>query len=339
MKKCTLILLALILCCLNIAAVCAEATSIDVYFNDPYNNQKDRTIQNMILDDIKGAKERIDLATYNYTDTKTAEALVKAAKRGVQVNLVIDEENFNKDVVKDMIAGGVNVVKAESEGLMHAKYIIIDGKITISGSANMTVSSYSYDNNFMIRIVSEKVADLFTEEFDEMFIDHIFGQESAYTPKPTAGVTLDDGTVVYVRFSPDDQIDDLIETLISAADESVYMLAYSFASKDIAQRLYQADKDGLDVVVICEDSKAYTDGGGQCGPLAEKGVDVFVDGYSDTLMHEKAIILDQSVTIAGSFNFTRSADKRNDEQILVIQSEDIAAQFLDEFNKILAGAK
>ena len=82
----------------------------------------------------------------------------------------------------------------------------------------------------------------------------------------------------------------------------------------------------------------WADGGGQCGPLSEAGVQVYVDGYPDNLMHEKVIILDDSVVIAGSYNFTRSADKRNDEQVLVIQSKDIAKLFLAEFDKILEEA-
>lgn len=338
MKKALLFLLSLVLV-LGTVLTAAASDPISVYFNDPYHNEKDRTIQNMILDGIKSAEDRIDLVTYNFTDTKCAEALIKAAKRGVQVNLVIDEENFDKDVVDDMINGGCNAVKAVSSGLMHAKYIIIDEKIVISGSANMTLSSFAYDNNYMIRIESPELAKLFTEEFEEMFRDRIFGEDSAYTPKPTAGVELDDGTVVYARFSPDDKIDDLIESLIANSTDSVYMLAYSFASKDIAQRLKEADRDGLDVGIICEDSKAYTDGGGQCGPLSDAGLDVTVDGYEDNLMHEKAIILDGTVVVAGSYNYTRSADQRNDEQVLVIQSKAVADEFMAEYDKIRADAR
>ena len=314
------------------------AAPLEVYFNDPYNNPKDRTIQNMILDEIKRAEKTIDLATYNYTDTKTSGALIDAVHRGVKVRVVVDEDNANKRVIGDMRDGGVGIIIAESSGLMHAKYIIIDGKVVISGSANMTLNSFSEDNNFMIRMESEEAAAIFTDEFEEMYVDCIFGEESPKT-KGAAGIKLSDGTPVYVRFSPDDGIDDMIESLIQAADESVYMLAYSFASRDIAERLVAADQDGLDVIVICEDSKAYTDGGGQCGPLAEAGVQVYVDGYENNLMHEKVIILDDSVVIAGSYNFTRSADRRNDEQVLVIQSKDIANLFLEEFDKILAEAE
>ncbi len=336
MKKVIVFLIAAVIFCLNIAAAIADP--IEIYFNDPYNNPKDRTIQKMIMDDIRGAKKTIDVATYNYTDTKTAQALIDAVHRGVKVRLVIDEDNARKNVVNDLRDGGVNVITAESDGLMHAKYIIIDGAVVISGSANMTLASFSSDNNFMIRIDSADAAKIFTDEFEEMYSDCLFGENSPKS-KAASVVELEDGTPVYVRFSPDDGIDDMIESLIAAANESVYMLAYSFASRDIAERLEAADKDGLDVIVICEDSKAYTDGGGQCGPLSEAGLQVYVDGYNDTLMHEKVIILDNKVVIAGSYNFTRSADKRNDEQVLVISSSDVADLFLEEFDKILAESK
>lgn len=336
MKKNLFFLLAVLLFCLNTAAV--MAAPIEVYFNDPYHNERDRTIQDMILKNIKGAKSTIDLATYNYTDTKTADALIDAVHRGVKVRMVIDEDNVNKKVVNQLHDGGVSIISAQSNGLMHAKYIIIDGKIVISGSANMTLASFAYDNNFMIRLESQEAAKVFTAEFEEMYLDLIFGEKSPRT-KAAPAIKLDGDTTVYIRFSPDDGIDDMIESLIQAANKSVYMLAYSFASRDIAERLQAADDDGLDVIVICEDSKAYTDGGGQCGPLSEAGVEVYVDGYPDNLMHEKVIILDGSVVIAGSYNFTRSADKRNDEQVLVIQSKDIADLFLKEFDKILEEAE
>ena len=173
MKKTIVFLIAAVIFCLNAAAVLADP--IEVYFNDPYNNPKDRTIQNMILDAIDSAKKTIDVATYNYTDTKTAKALINAVHRGVKVRLVIDEENYRKDVVNDLRDGGVGVISAESNGLMHAKYIIIDGKVVISGSANMTLASFSYDNNFMIRMESEEAAAVFTAEFEEMYSDCLFG--------------------------------------------------------------------------------------------------------------------------------------------------------------------
>ena len=68
MKKLVLFVIAAVIFCLS--ALAAAADPLEVYFNDPYDNPKDRTIQNMILDDLRGAKKTIDVATYNYTDTK-----------------------------------------------------------------------------------------------------------------------------------------------------------------------------------------------------------------------------------------------------------------------------
>ena len=150
MKKYILLFITVLILSLNISATFAD--ELEVYFNDPYKNSKDRTIQNMILKDINSAKKTIDLATYNYTDTKTAEALIDAVHRGVKVRMVVDEDNYNKKVVDDLRSGGIKVISAQSNGLMHAKYIIIDNAIVISGSANMTLASFSYDNNFMIRM-------------------------------------------------------------------------------------------------------------------------------------------------------------------------------------------
>ena len=119
MKKLLLFIVSVVMLCLNVCTVFAK--EIEVYFNDPYKNTRDNTIQNMILSDIKGAKKTIDLATFNYTDTKTAQALIDAVHRGVKVRLVVDEDNYDKKVVDDLRKGGVKVISAQSEGLMHAK--------------------------------------------------------------------------------------------------------------------------------------------------------------------------------------------------------------------------
>jgi phosphatidylserine/phosphatidylglycerophosphate/cardiolipin synthase-like enzyme len=62
-----------------------------------------------------------------------------------------------------------------------------------------------------------------------------------------------------------------------------------------------------------------------------------MDG-SDGLMHEKVFIFDKSIVAAGSYNFTRSADERNDEQILIIDNPKITEQFLREYELLLIDA-
>jgi phosphatidylserine/phosphatidylglycerophosphate/cardiolipin synthase-like enzyme len=51
-------------------------------------------------------------------------------------------------------------------------------------------------------------------------------------------------------------------------------------------------------------------------------------------MHHKVIIIDEERVITGSYNFSKNASRRNDENVLMIDSKDIAAQYLKEFDRI-----
>jgi phosphatidylserine/phosphatidylglycerophosphate/cardiolipin synthase-like enzyme len=62
---------------------------------------------------------------------------------------------------------------------------------------------------------------------------------------------------------------------------------------------------------------------------------VHEDGI-DGLMHHKVFIIDEQIVVTGSYNFSRSAEERNDENILVIYNTDIAREFLKEFERVKA---
>jgi phosphatidylserine/phosphatidylglycerophosphate/cardiolipin synthase-like enzyme len=46
------------------------------------------------------------------------------------------------------------------------------------------------------------------------------------------------------------------------------------------------------------------------------------------------MIIDDQIVVTGSFNFTYSAEKYNDENMLVIYNPQIAALYLVEFERI-----
>ena len=51
-------------------------------------------------------------------------------------------------------------------------------------------------------------------------------------------------------------------------------------------------------------------------------------------MHHKVMIIDGEIVITGSYNFSRSAETRNDENMIFIYNREIAELFLDEFEKV-----
>ncbi len=56
-------------------------------------------------------------------------------------------------------------------------------------------------------------------------------------------------------------------------------------------------------------------------------------------MHHKTIIIDDAVVITGSYNFTKSAEQSNDENLLIINSPSLAAQMIAEYKLVRAQAE
>jgi phosphatidylserine/phosphatidylglycerophosphate/cardiolipin synthase-like enzyme len=56
-------------------------------------------------------------------------------------------------------------------------------------------------------------------------------------------------------------------------------------------------------------------------------------------MHHKVIIIDAKTVIFGSFNFSRSADAENDENLLIVDDAGLAQSFEQEFAKVYGQAQ
>jgi len=64
--------------------------------------------------------------------------------------------------------------------------------------------------------------------------------------------------------------------------------------------------------------------------LTQAQIDLRYDG-KHAIAHNKVMVLDESVVITGSFNFTNSAETRNAENVLVLKSDELAKRYKSEF--------
>jgi len=62
-------------------------------------------------------------------------------------------------------------------------------------------------------------------------------------------------------------------------------------------------------------------------------VDARLDG-NPYLMHHKFMVIDGKIVVTGSYNWSYGAEERNDENLVVISSPDIAKLYEAEFNRI-----
>jgi phosphatidylserine/phosphatidylglycerophosphate/cardiolipin synthase-like enzyme len=312
-----------------------EATPdwIQVYFTDPtapqaadYTGGPDEALAAA----IDAARLSVDVAAYSLNLWSVRDALLRAWERGVVVRLVMESDNMEVSEVRDLQDAGIPIVGDRRQGLMHDKFVVIDRAEVWVGSMNYTVGGAYHDDNNLVRIRSVEVAEDYTVEFEEMFLDDRFGDESpANTPNPRLTI---DGTRVEVYFSPDDGVAEHIIALIEGAQRNVYFMAFSFTSDDIGQAIRERAVF-YPVMGVMDAEQVETNEGTEYGLFRDNALDVRLDG-NDGLMHHKVIIIDQEIVLFGSYNFTASAETRNDENLVVIYNPEVAARFVAEFRRV-----
>jgi phosphatidylserine/phosphatidylglycerophosphate/cardiolipin synthase-like enzyme len=180
------------------------------------------------------------------------------------------------------------------------------------------------------------MAENYTKEFEEMFVDDKFGPDVvAETPNPR--VTID-GTPIDVYFSPDDGVQASFVDLVDNAQKSIYFMAFSFTADEIGDAVRNRARDGVVVAGVMETEQVNSNVGTEFDPFKQAGLDVLRDG-NEGQMHHKVMIIDENTVVLGSYNFTQSAEIRNDETLIVVYNEAIAAQFMAEFQRVYVQAQ
>ena len=87
-----------------------------------------------------------------------------------------------------------------------------------------------------------------------------------------------------------------------------------------------------------EESQYKSNQGTEYDRFKKAGLDVRLDGNPRN-MHHKVFIIDGQTVVTGSYNFSANAEQSNDENTLIIYNEEIAGQYLDEFERIFEEAK
>ena len=134
-----------------------------------------------------------------------------------------------------------------------------------------------------------------------------------------------------VCFSPNGNCTNVIVEQIDKAKSEVLIQAYSFTSAPIAKALVSAYKRGIKVEVILDKSNV-TGSYSSATFLLNNGIPTYID-YKHAIAHNKIIILDKDTVITGSFNFTKAAEEKNAENLLIIKSKELAVEYLKNWEK------
>jgi phosphatidylserine/phosphatidylglycerophosphate/cardiolipin synthase-like enzyme len=132
--------------------------------------------------------------------------------------------------------------------------------------------------------------------------------------------------VLGVFFTPPTGAGKALVHWIDEARQEVLVQAYGFTHNAIAQALLRAHLRGVRVSVLL-DQKSSSTNRYVIDLLQSSQVGLRFDG-EHAIAHNKVMVIDQRVVVTGSFNFTNSADTRNAENLLILESPALAARYL-----------
>lgn len=289
-----------------------------------------------LIQQVNSAQNSIDFAIYGYTKIPELQnALENAQNRGVKIRFVYDIDNKGENFYSDTLYLTTVIKENQTDfapknrkskakyqaALMHNKFFIFDDKKVLTGSANISSTDMSgFNSNAIILIDSPQLAEIYEKEFEQMY----FGKFHTLKSKIKGDRILStDNSILSVYFSPKDTpITTQIIPLIDGAQKYIYMPVFLITHKELADSLVRASKRGVSVKVILDATNAH----GSASKhkfLRQNGIQVKTENFAGK-MHSKSIIIDDVYTIIGSMNFSKSGEKINDENLIIIKNPEIA---------------
>jgi len=137
---------------------------------------------------IKAAKGNIAVAAYAFSSKYLGKALSEAIKRGVKVRIILDGDIARKAYsIDEWLAGeGIDVrLILVKGGCLHHKFMIIDGKILMTGSYNFTNESEFRNHEAAVLTNNKALIQSFTAEFERLWNQSVPVESTAIPPNPT----------------------------------------------------------------------------------------------------------------------------------------------------------
>jgi len=133
-------------------------------------------------------------------------------------------------------------------------------------------------------------------------------------------------------FSPGPDCRIAIEQAMETALSELLICVFTISDDRLSDAIMAAHRSGLTVRVISDNDKMH-DRGSDVERLSQAGVNVRID-RSPEHMHHKFMVIDGHTVMTGSYNWTRSAETRNEENIIAVDDPLLATRFSEEFERI-----
>ena len=159
----------------------------------------------------------------------------------------------------------------------------------------------------------------------------------------TGILTCPGGGIKQALFSPDDNLESVLISLIDNEQHSLKVAVFSFTNGNIAQALLRALDRGVTLELVI-DASCLKDRFNKIELLQAKGINPYIYRPSATtllsdIMHNKFVIFGENIggkqiLWTGSFNFTKSAQLKNQENVIVLDEKYLIEKYEKQFEVI-----
>ncbi|MDB9526369.1 phospholipase D-like domain-containing protein [Oscillatoria sp. CS-180] len=262
---------------------------------------------------------------------------------------------------------------SKGSGLMHHKFMVVDGRTVLLGSANWTLSGIHGDfahkesrgnANALLKIDSPELAAVLEDEFEMMWGDGPQGKEDSLfgLQKPLRSprtISLP-GAQITVQFSPvseskpwEQSVNGLISQMLAQGTSSIDLALFVFSDQGISDRLAQKSQAGVAVRALVDRNfiyRSYSEALDMLGTAVPDHrckyeannrpwtVPISQVGTPNLpegdKLHHKFALIDDYTVIIGSHNWSAAANHNNDEDLLIIRNPTVAAHFRREFDRL-----
>lgn len=266
---------------------------------------------------------------------------------------------------------------SKGSGLMHHKFVVVDGSTAIVTSANFTTSGIHGDfdspssrgnANNLLKIESVELATRLQEEFNLMWGDGPGGQPDSLfglqkPPRQFPPFQLGNNTIT-VQFAPTgakvpwaESANGLIAETLGTATRSIDLALFVFSEQQLVNTIKTVSDRGVRVRSLVDATFAYRNYSEVLDMLGvalpDRGCQYEPDNLPwespiatvgvpqlspGDVLHHKFGIIDGETIITGSHNWSASANHNNDETLLAISNPTVAAHFIREFDRLYQGA-
>ncbi len=328
----------------------------EIYFN---NEETNKIFSNTIIENISAANTSIEMAIYSIDLKDVISTLKQKSNEGIAVTLVVPTSKIQKyqnlfnDSKVNLI--GVGNVQENGENLMHHKFILIDAegvnKKILFGGTNFTGYQEKYDSSYLMETADSEIISTFKKEFDLLsngkngFNKFFDSNYYVYSKK----INYNNG-FIELWFGPGTKkysIKDRMIDLISQSKKSIQIIIWNFTDNDLYREILKSAGLGVTTKIITDDSNIWSS-----ESVIKKNsiIETVSDSFTslklidvikkDSLVgddfkpyiHHHFMIVDDSILLTGTNNWSEGGFYLNDESILVTNISSLIKEFSDVFN-------